>query len=311
MLLILRKIGIIILTLGINLYIVSFLNNKIIARTELRRGFKGFKRGSTGFPFSSSLKYIAKNYTFSIWDVIIFVLSLSVWAFLPISYNISLVESDFNLIAVIIIYILIIIFRIFSVSYSSYGYIISDSIKRINQIFSLMLPMFFCILSVAVLNSTLNFRTIINSQYQLWNIAYQPVGFVVFFTSIVLQIKLLNLFDINQFTIEGNIIKEGEGISKLVHRFSGYIIIFFTIILFNTLYLGGWEKFYMIRGDVMVVIKFYIVFVFLIIFERSISNISNETKIINLSYKILLPLSVFNLLLTIVFYILRNVYSLV
>jgi NADH-quinone oxidoreductase subunit H len=166
-------------------------------------------------------------------------------------------------------------------------------------------------LSVAVLNSTLNFRTIINSQYQLWNIAYQPVGFVVFFISILLQIKLLNLFDLNKFTFEGNILKEGEGISKLVHRFSGYIIIFFMIILFNTLYLGGWEKLYMIRGDIMVALKFYVVLIFIIIFERSISNINNETKIINLSYKILLPLSVFNLLLTIVFYILRNVYSLV
>ncbi len=311
MFLILKKIGIIILTLGINLYIVSFLNNKIIARTELRRGFKGYKKGGTGFPFSSSLKYISKDYGFSIWDIIIFVFSLSIWAFLPISYNISLVESDFNLIAVIVIYVLIIIFRIFSVSYSNYGFIISDSLKRINQILSLMLPMFFSILSVAVLNSTLSFKTIINSQYQLWNIAYQPVGFIVFFMSIVLQIKLLNLFDLNQFTFEGNILKEGEGMSKLVHRFSGYIIIFFTIILFNTLYLGGWEKLYMIRGDIMVAIKFYAVLVFLIIFERSISSISNETKIINLSYKILLPLSVFNLLLTIIFYILRNVYSLV
>ncbi len=311
MLLIIRKIGIIILALGINLYIVSFLNNKLIARIELRRGFKGYKKGGAGFPFSSSLKYIAKNYEFSIWDIIIFILSISIWTFLPISYNISLAESDFNLLAVIIIYVLIIILKIFSASYSNYGFVISDIQKKINQILALMLPLFFCILSIAVLNSTLSFKTIINSQYQLWNIAYQPVGFIVFFVSIVLQIKLLNLFDLNQFTYEGNIVKEGEGISKLVHRFSGYIIIFFTIVLFNMLYLGGWEKFYRIRGDVMVAIKFYLVLAFIIIVERSVSNISNEAKIINLSYKILLPLSVFNLLLTIVFYILRNVYLIV
>lgn len=311
MLLILRKIGIIILALGINLYIVSFLNNKLIARMELRRGFKGYKKGGTGFPFSSSLKYIAKNYEFSIWDFIIFILSISIWTFLPISYNISLAESDFNLMTVIIIYVLMIILKIFSASYSAYGFVISDIQKKINQILALMLPLFFCILSIAVLNSSLSFKTIINSQYQLWNIAYQPVGFLVFFASIVLQIKLLNLFDLNQFTYVGSIVKEGEGISKLVHRFSGYIIIFFTIILFNMLYLGGWEKFYRIRGDVMVAIKFYLVFAFIMIFERSVSNISNEAKIINFSYKILLPLSVFNLLLTIIFYILRNVYLIV
>ncbi|MCE5328941.1 NADH-quinone oxidoreductase subunit H, partial [bacterium] len=134
---------------------------------------------------------------------------------------------------------------------------------------------------------------------------------IVFFISMVLQVKLLNLFDLNQFTYEGNILKEGEGITKLVHRFSGYLIIFLNIILFNTLYLGGWEKFHIVRGDIMVAIKFYIVLVILIIFERSISSITSETKIINLSYKMLVPLSIFNLLFTVAFYVLRNIYSLI
>ncbi|MHB9128034.1 MAG: NADH-quinone oxidoreductase subunit H, partial [Candidatus Humimicrobiaceae bacterium] len=227
MLILLQKIGYIILILGINLYIVSLLNNKIVSRIELRRGFKGYKRGELGFPFSSSLKYIAKGTPFSIWDIFIFVFSIILWSVVPISFNLYIIDSEHNLFFALVLYIMLIIFKVFSVSYSKYNFIISSFIRRTTQTLSLITPLLFSVLSIIILNKSLDFKIIVNSQYQIWNIVYQPIGFIVFFISILLQIKLMNLSDYNQFLITENINKEGEGISKLTSRFSNYLIIFF------------------------------------------------------------------------------------
>ncbi len=311
MLVLLQKIGYIILILGINLYIVSFLNNKIVSRSELRRGYKGYKKGGIVFPFSSSLKYIAKGTPFSVWDIFIFVFSIVLWSVVPITYNFYIIDSSHNLFFALVLYIMLIIFKVFSVSYSKYYFVISSFVKRISQTLSLLIPLLFSVLSIIILNKSLDFKIIVNSQYQVWNIVYQPIGFAVFFISILLQIKLMNLSEYNQFLITDNINKEGEGISRLTSRFSNYLIIFFLISLLNILYLGGWQKLYMISGNIMVAIKFYAVFAIVALLERSISGISSISRLINLNYKLLLPLSIVNLAITIVFFILRNVYFII
>jgi len=311
MLVLLQKIGYIILILGVNLYIVSFLNNKIVSRSELRRGYKGYKKGGAVFPFSSSLKYIAKGTPFSIWDIFIFVFSIVLWSVVPISYNYYIIDSSHNLFFALVLYIMLVIFKVFSVSYSKYYFVISSFVKRISQTLSLLIPLLFSVLAIIILNKSLDFKIIVNSQYQVWNIVYQPIGFAVFFISILLQIKLMNLSEYNQFLITDNINKEGEGISRLTSRFSNYLIIFFLISLLNILYLGGWQKLYMISGNIMVAIKFYAVFAIVALLERSISGISSISRLINLNYKLLLPLSIVNLAITIVFFILRNVYFII
>jgi len=311
MLIYLRKIGYIILILGINLYIVSFLNNKIVSRIELRRGYKGYKKESPGFPFSNSLKYIAKENPFSIWDILIFVFSIVLWSIIPVSFNLFIVDSSYNMFIALILFILLLIFKVFSVSYSKYNFIISDFLKRTAQTVSLIMPLLFCVLSIVILNKSLDFKVIVNSQYQYWNVIYQPIGFITFFICILLQMKLMNLSEHNQFLITGNTSKEGEGISRMVSRFSGYLIIFFLIIMLNVLYLGGWQKLYMINGNIMTGLKFYIILIILIILEKSVSGISGFNKIINLNYKLILPLSVINLIITIVFFILKNVYFII
>ncbi|MHB9128480.1 MAG: hypothetical protein ACYC3T_09805, partial [Candidatus Humimicrobiaceae bacterium] len=79
----------------------------------------------------------------------------------------------------------------------------------------------------------------------------------------------------------------------------------------NIIYLGGWQKLFLISGDIMIAIKFYVIFVIVVLLERTISGVSSVNKLINLNYKLLLPLSIFNLAITIVFFILRNVYFII
>jgi NADH:ubiquinone oxidoreductase subunit H len=150
MLILLQKIGYIILILGINLYIVSFLNNKIVSRIELRRGYKGYKRGGVIFPFSSSLKYIAKGTPFSIWDILIFVFSVILWSVVPVSFNLYIIDSGHNLFFALVLYVMLIIFKVFSVSYSKYNFIISGFLKRTTQTLSLVIPLLFSVLSIII-----------------------------------------------------------------------------------------------------------------------------------------------------------------
>lgn len=311
MVILIKKILYVMLVLGINLYIVSFLNNKIVSRIELRRGYKGYRIGELIFPYSNSLKYISKRFSFSIWDILIFIFLILLWSVVPVTLNLVIINLDYGIFIALVFYILILVFKVFSVSHTKYNFIMGDFLRKMTQMFSLIIPMLFSIISIVILSKSLDFNVIVNSQYQCWNIIYQPVGFLVFFISMLLQIKLMNLSEHNQFLYFDNVSKEGEGISKLIERLSGYLILFFLIVLTNILYLGGWQKFYSIRGEIMVGIKFYLVFIFLVLFERSISNIYGVNKLINSIYKLLLPLSILNLIITVVFCILRNVYFII
>ncbi|GAI39117.1 unnamed protein product, partial [marine sediment metagenome] len=169
----------------------------------------------------------------------------------------------------------------------------------------------FSIVSIVLISKTLSLKEIVNSQYQHWNIIFQPLGFITFFISLFLQLKLLGISRKSYLSTEIDIGKEGIGLGKIVEKISVYMIVLFLIIILNILYLGGWQNIYFIRGEIVLAVKFYFIFILLLLMDKAIGRIDSYKLLVRINWKFLIPVSLFNFIVTLGFFVARNVYSLI
>jgi NADH-quinone oxidoreductase subunit H len=311
MLFVLKKMIYILALLMVNLYVCEYISNKLTARMELRRGYRTTRARGIGFPLVRFFKYLSRDEKINIWTFFIFLLSFLIWSVVPITANLVLIEMDYSLLIAITFYIGLIIMLFFNSSRTSYSAVFSETGKKVLILLSFLLPVLFSVASIVLISKTLSLKEIVNSQYQYWNIVLQPLGFITFFISLFLQLKLLGISRKSYLSTGVNIGKEGTGLGKIIEKFSVYMIVFFLIIILNILYLGGWQSIYFIRGEIMLAIKFYFIFVILLLMDRSIGRIDNYKLLVRINWKFLIPVSLVNFIVTFGFFIARDVYNLI
>ena len=299
------------LIISINLYIGAYLVNKISSRSEHRRGFSMGKAGGFGYPAFKMLKYLEKSYKINIWQFLLLFLSFFIWAIIPFSTWLVLIKIEGDLIIALLFYMMLIFIFLINSSRSSYETIYHNVSRNVLMAYSFEIPVIFCISSLVLINRTLNLKEIVGFQYQFWNIVYQPLGFVVFFTSIFLQIKLFSLTKTNNLIFRKNSEKEISGFGRFILRVANYNIFYFLIVLIIILYLAGWQNVYFLNGNILFILKFYIIFIVILLLDRATPLLDDYKYLISINWKFLIPVAVANFLLTLVFFILRNVYSLI
>lgn len=305
----LKEIAYLCLIFGINLYICSYLNNKLIARMELRRGYvTSGVRGFT-YPVLKLFKYLSKDYKLNIWEFFIFLFSFLIWSIIPITATLVIVDIDFSLIAAAVSYIILLLLNFTCAGRTSYNFIFSQVVKKVGALLTFVIPILINVSSVVLINKTLSLKAIVNFQYHFWNIVYQPLGFLIFFISILLQLKLMGISKRNTFLFTENIDKEGSGMGRAISRLSSYTILFFLIVILTILYLGGWQNIYFIRGEIIFALKFYVIFIVLLLIDRATPGLDSYEYLIGINWRFLIPVSIVNLILTIAFLVFRNIYS--
>lgn len=311
MLIVFKKMFYIFAVLLVNLYICEYIGNKLTARIELRRGYRITRIRGAGFPLIRFFKYLSRDNKINIWTFFIFLLSFLIWSAVPITANLVLIEMDYSLLVAITFYIGLIIILFFNSSRTSYNAIFSEASKKVLILLSFLAPVLFSIVSIVLISKTLSLKEIVNSQYQYWNIIFQPLGFITFFISLFLQLKLLGISRKSYLSTEIDIGKEGIGLGKIVEKISAYMIVLFLIIILNILYLGGWQNIYFIRGEIMLAVKFYFIFILLLLMDKTIGRIDSYKLLVRINWKFLIPVSLVNFIVTLGFFIARNEYSLI
>ncbi len=309
MLVVLKKAIYMVVILGVNLYICSYLNSKFTSRIELKRGYRATKIGGLSYPAVKLFKYLSRDYKINIWEVFIFLFSFLIWSVIPITPNLVLIGVDYSLFAGIFFYILILMLNVISGGKTSYNFLFTRITKRIGMTLSFLIPIMFSATSIVLVNRTMNLKEIVNSQYEYWNIVYQPMGFLVVFVAIIFQFKLSGINKKNLFIFSDNAYKEGGGFGKAISRLSDYSRLFFLIITLIILYLGGWHNIYFIKGEVALVLKFYIIFVTLLLLDKATSDFDDYIYLSNVNWRFLIPISIINFVLTLGFFIYRNVFN--
>ncbi len=311
MLTILMKILYIFLVLGVNIYICIYLSNKISARVELRRGYKLTRSGGIGFPVLRFFKYMSKDTSLGIWGFFLFMFSFLIWSTIPITANIMLVDTDYSFLIALFFYMVLLALNIFISGGTGDNFLFSKTIKKMGMMLSFTIPVLFCAASIVLISKTFSIKEIINAQFEYWNIVYQPLGFIVFFSAVLMQFKLFSLNRKNYFYGQSSHAKEGMGLEKAIIRLSEYMMIFFMIIVLIGFYMGGYKNIYFIRGEIILVVKFYFIFIILLLLDKTFGGIDDYRLLVRINCKFLVPLSLVNFLVTLGFIIYRNVYGLI
>ncbi len=312
MIIILKKIAYVLIIIGSNIYICSYLGSKLSARMELRRGYGPTRVCGMGFPVIRFFSYAARRKQTNVWTLVLFVSSLLIWSVAPFSSGLFLIDMDSTLILAYIFYLIVLMASFSGQVKTGYVIVYGQMVKKIVSVISLAIPFFLSAISIALVDRTLNLREVVNYQNEYWNIIYQPLGFIIAIFSTVLISKILKLNRRQTLHIQGMDSMEGSGFSNMIHRFSGYSLVIFMIYMIALLYLGGYRNMYFVRGEIMLGIKFYILFFAVIFCEKAVgSDLSDSGLLLRINGKFLIPMSIINFLATMGFFIYRNICGLV
>ncbi|MDT7904197.1 MAG: NADH-quinone oxidoreductase subunit NuoH [Candidatus Caldipriscus sp.] len=289
--------------------ILVYLERKIAARLQNRIGpyYVGRPHGwlqivADGLKLLSKEDIVPKDA-----DKILFNLapllfaSAAIWAFAPIPLDekIYIINTDWSLILVFAIASIEPITAIMAGWGSSSKYPIISSLRALGQMVSYEIPFVLGALTPAVFYGTLNIYEIIKFQEDLW-FAFIPV-----IGQISLLLTLFGLFaETNRAPLD---IAEAE--SELVSGFnveySGikfglfylgeWIYLFAGSLLVSALFFGGWQG-PLLPGIAWTLIKGFILFSIIVFLRWTFLRLRLD-QMTFLSWKVLVPLSIFNFLL--------------
>lgn len=236
-----------------------------------------------------------------------------------IAYNIKLQIADVN---IGILYILALSsLAVYGITLSGWSsnnkYSLLGGIRSSAQMISYELSLGLSIIGVVMLNNTLQLDDIVKAQggYYMfgflpnWNIFLQPLGFIIFFVAMFAETNRLP-FDLPEAEPElvAGYHTEYSGMKFGMFMLSEYLALFAAASLITTLYLGGWQAPYIEYLDLSPITvslvqvgafftKFVMCVVFFMIVRWSMPRFRYD-QLMNLGWKVMLPLALLNIALT-------------
>lgn len=186
------------------------------------------------------------------------------------------------------------------------------ALRGASQAISYELPMGLSLIALLMLTGSLSMKTIVVQQmapHALWNIAYQPLGFLIFLICAFAECNRTP-FDLPEAENELNFGYHQEYSSMKLgfYLFAEYINMFISSAVMATLFFGGYDVPFLnesalspniaaLVGGVALFLKIAF-FLFLFMWVRWTIPRFRYDQLMNLGWKVLIPLSLINMLIT-------------
>ncbi len=192
---------------------------------------------------------------------------------------------------------------------SNNKYSLFGAIRASAQMISYELSMGLALIAVIMMSGTLSLREIVAQQEGInWNIFYQPLGFLLFFVSALAECNRAP-FDLPECETEliGGYHTEYSSMKLGFYLFSEYVNMFVSSALMASLYLGGYNFPGMgaisdptILGIAQIAVMFAKVgfFIFVFMWIRWTLPRFRYDQLMHLGWKTMIPLALFNLVVT-------------
>lgn len=194
---------------------------------------------------------------------------------------------------------------------SNNKYALLGSLRASSQMISYEIAMGMSIIALIMTTGTLSLSETVTSQGTVWNVFYQPLGFLIFIICAFAETNRAP-FDLPESETElvGGYHTEYSSMKLGFYLFAEYVNMFISSAIISTLYFGGYnypgmewvsEQVGPVLATIISVFVFLIkVFFFIMVFMwvRWTLPRFRYDQLMNLGWKILLPLSLANILLT-------------
>lgn len=192
---------------------------------------------------------------------------------------------------------------------SNNKYSLFGAIRASAQMISYELSMGLALIAVIMMSGTLSLKEIVEQQQGLnWNIWYQPLGFIIFFTCALAECNRAP-FDMAECETEliGGYNVEYSSMKLGFYLFAEYINMFVSSALMATVYLGGYNfpgldlianPTLLAVAQIAVMFAKVIFFIFVFMWIRWTLPRFRYDQLMHLGWKGLIPLAIVNILLT-------------
>lgn len=180
---------------------------------------------------------------------------------------------------------------------SNSKYSLIGGLRAVAQMISYELPLGLSLVGVALLAGSLRLTDIVDAQRGLWYCVLQPVGFVIFLIAGIAEARR-SPFDLPEADSEivAGYHTEYSSMKFALFFMGEYLDVFLISAMAAVLYLGGWHGPWL-PGAIWFLIKMSAV-VFLFIWLRAVLPRYRFDQLMNLGWKILIPISLVNVLVT-------------
>ena len=265
------------------------------------------------------------KFLFNLAPILVFIPAMTVLCIIPYSAEFSFVNTYTN----VILYLILAAFPILSIFIAGWAsnnkYSLMGGMRAVAQVLSYELPMTFIVLSVVVLSSSMNLTGITIAQYSTlgilgWFCLPCFIGLIIMFICIIAELNRCP-FDLPE--AESELIcgynTEYSGMRFALFYLSEYSMLFVSSLFLSIMFFGGYLSpfgtylSYVFLGDsiaasVCVYFEqaFWLIFkscfiIFLIIWVRATLPRLASFDLLKFSWVVLLPLSILNLFLVIIY----------
>ncbi|HZR20974.1 MAG TPA: NADH-quinone oxidoreductase subunit NuoH [Verrucomicrobiae bacterium] len=187
-------------------------------------------------------------------------------------------------------------------------YAIISAARVVSQDVAYEIPMLLVVITIIMINGTMNLNEIVQAQaggfwhwnlFRVWVNPLMPITFLIFYTCMLAETNRAP-FDMAEAESElvAGAYTEYSGMGFGVFFMAEYANILLGSSLATVLFLGGWQSpFGVFSGLLWFLIKMYFL-VFSVVWVRWTFPRTQFYGLLNLSWKILIPVSLFTLLLT-------------
>jgi NADH-quinone oxidoreductase subunit H len=184
---------------------------------------------------------------------------------------------------------------------SNNKYALIGGMRSAAQMISYEIPLVMSVVGIALSVGSLNLAEIVEAQKEVWFIFPQFIGFVVFLIASVSELNRTP-FDLPEAESE---LVAGYHVEYTGFRFAFFMLAEYTYIfamasLTTVLYLGGWNAPFgltWVPPVIWFILKFLLVVFFLFWLRATMPRIRVD-QLMQFAWKVLLPVALFNILLT-------------
>lgn len=180
---------------------------------------------------------------------------------------------------------------------SNNKYALLGGSRAVAQILAYKIPLLLCILTIIMMAGSFSLREIAQAQKNGWYILYQPLLFIIYIVTITLETNR-SPFDFSEAESElvAGFHTEYSAMGFSLFFLAEYSYMFIAAALASILFLGGWQGPFL-PGPVWSLIKLYGIIFVLMWFRWTFPRLRID-QMLSFGWKILLPLTLINFLVT-------------
>ncbi|MCL5073068.1 MAG: NADH-quinone oxidoreductase subunit NuoH [Actinobacteria bacterium] len=288
--------------------ILIWMLRKVMGHMQYRRGPLHHGPHGTFQTIFDTIKLLGKEdiipagvdrWTFIWAPIIVFIPTLTIFAFIPFAEKITATNIEISLFFVLAVMGLSILSLLMAGWGSNNKYALLGGLRSAAQMMSYEIPMIISTMGVVLMAGSMNLTEIVRAQRYVWYAVPQIIGFFIFFTASLAEINSTP-FDIPEAESE---IVAGFNVEYSGFRFAAFFLaefvnLFIVCALAALLFLGGWLPFTdPVWGTAIFLVKTYVL-IFIAMWIRSTFPRFRLDQFMDFGWKVLLPLSLVNLFVT-------------